>query len=497
MSLHQLETAFNPRSIAVVGASANPMAASYSFVHHLLTYGYKGEIYPINKNRPELLGLKTYPTLSDIPGAVDYAICCIPAQGVPDLLQECHRKGVEIIHLFTGRLTETGLAEAAELEKEILAQARKFGIRLIGPNCMGIYSPGAGISFGYDFPSEPGSLGMFFQSGGASTEFIHYASLRAIRFSKVVSYGNALDLDETDFLQYLSRDPETKVIASYMEGIKDGRKFLCALREAAATKPVIILKAGRGVAGARAVASHTASLAGSFRVWEAAIRQAGAILVHTLEEMIDLAVSFCRLLPVQGRRVGVVGGGGGKSVRSADEWEDAGFNVVPLPPEIRQEIRKKVPPMWWDWIENPVDASIMPESAWVSGLNGEILRMMSESPHFDLVIANITVDGPFGKNEMIAFIDREIKDILEINSRRTKPLAVVLNTGVLGSEDLDHWRWRYLAEKKTILTAAKVPVYPTIAQAANAFHHVETYHRRNRCPDAFRQIPEGLPKDTD
>jgi len=479
MPMHKLETAFHPRSIAVVGASTNTMSASYSFVQHLLTYGYRGKIYPINISKSKLLGLKTYPSLKDIPDSVDYVICCIPAPKVPDLLQECHQKGVKVVHLFTGRLTETGLVEAAELEKEILEQARKFGIRLIGPNCMGIYSPFEGISFGYDFPTEPGPLGMFFQSGGASTEFVHYASLRGIRFSKVISYGNALDLDEADFLQYLSQDAETKVIASYMEGIKDGRKFLCALRQTTAVKPVIILKAGRGVAGTRAVASHTASLAGSFRIWETAIRQTGAILVHTLEEMIDAAVSFCWLPPVLGTRVGVVGGGGGKSVRSADEWEEAGFHVVPLPPEIRQEITKKVPQMWWDWIENPVDVSIMPESAWVSGLNGEILRMMSESPSFDLVIANITVDGPFGKNEMIAFINGEVQDILEINRRRTKPLAVVLDTGTLGIGDFDHWRWRFLAEQKTTLTAAKIPVYPTIAQAAKAIHHVLTYYRKN------------------
>ena len=304
MLMDQLDTAFHPRSIAVAGASANPLSVSYSFVRHLLTYKYGGEIYPINRNQHEILGLKVYPTLKDVPDSVDYVICCIPASMVPDLLQECPDKGVKIVHLFTGRLSETGLPEAAELEREILRQAKKLGLRLIGPNCMGIYYPKEGISFGYDFPTEPGPLGMFFQSGGASTEFIHYASLRGIRFSKVISYGNALDLDETDFLQYLSQDAETKVIASYMEGVKDGKRFLQALRQVSSTKPVIVLKSGRGIAGTRAVASHTASLAGSFQIWEMAIRQAGAVLVHTLEEMIDVAMSFCWLPPVLGQGLG-------------------------------------------------------------------------------------------------------------------------------------------------------------------------------------------------
>ena len=478
MSLSQLETAFHPRSIAVVGASANPMSVSYSFVRHLLTYKYKGRIYPINTNQHDLLGLKVYPVLPDVPGSVDYVICCIPASKVPDLLRECHEKGVKVVHLYTGRLSETGLTEAALLEEEILSQARELGIRLIGPNCMGIYSPAEGISFGYDFPTEPGPLGMFFQSGGASTEFVLYASLQGIRFSKVISYGNALDLDETDFLEYFSRDAQTKVIASYMEGIKDGRRFLRTLRQVTPVKPVIILKAGRGIAGTRGVASHTASLAGSFPIWEVAIRQAGAILVHTLEEMIDVALSFCWLPTLMGTRVGVVGGGGGKSVRSADEWEEAGFSLPPLPSEIREEIKKRVPKTWWDWIENPVDVSIMPEAAWITDLNGEILKMMSESPCFDLVVANVTVDGPFGKEDMISFINREVQNILEIKTRGTKPLVAVLNTGTLGIDDFAHWRWRFLAEKKTIITTAKVPVYPTIGEAAKAIHHLVAYYQR-------------------
>ena len=165
-------------------------------------------------------------------------------------------------------------------------------------------------------------------------------------------------------------------------------------------------------------------------------------------------------------------------MRSADEWEEAGFSVVPLPPEIRQEIKKKVPQMWWDWIENPVDASIMPESAWLTGLNGEILRMMSEGPYYDLLVANATVDGPFGKNELIAFVSREVQDIIEIKGRGTKPLAVILNTGTLGIENFDDWRWRFLAEQKTILTRAQVPLYPTIAQAAKAIHHLVAYYRK-------------------
>ncbi|UCD85254.1 MAG: CoA-binding protein, partial [Deltaproteobacteria bacterium] len=317
----ELEHAFHPRSVAVVGASDLPFSAGYFYLRHLLDYGYRGQIYPVNPNQRQASGLKTYPRLSDVPGTVDYVICCLPASKVLDLLTQCPQKEVKVVHFFTGRLSETGYEGAAELEEKILREARKLGIRLIGPNCMGIYCPKEGLSFGYDFPAEPGSVGVVFQSGGAATEFVRYASLRGVRFSKVISYGNALDLTETDFLQYLSKDPETEVIVSYIEGVKDGKRFLSALREAASAKPVIVLKAGRGVAGTRAVASHTASLAGSLRIWEGVMNQAGAVQANTLEEGIDLAVSFCFLPPFSGRRVGIVGGGGGKSVLSADEWE--------------------------------------------------------------------------------------------------------------------------------------------------------------------------------
>ncbi len=472
-----LEGIFHPRSIAVAGASESQVSAGYTFMHHLIDYSYSGQIYPINPNQSEVLGLRAYPTLKDVPGSVDYIICCLPAGKVLNLLADCKKKGVKFVHLYTARLGETGSKDAVEMEKEILRQARKLGIRLIGPNCMGIYYPKEGISFGYDFPKEPGKVGMFFQSGGASTEFVRYASLRGIRFSKAISYGNALDLDEADFLQYLAEDPETEVIACYIEGVKDGKRFLRALRQAVTSKPVIVLKAGRSSAGTRAAASHTAALAGSLKIWESAIRQAGALQVRSLEEMVDLTVGFYFLPPVLGTRVGIVGGGGGKSVLSADEWEEAGFSVVPLSSEIREEIKKRVPELWWDWISNPVDVSMMPESAWMEGLVGDILRMMAVSPYFDLLVANITVDAPFGKDVITAFIRQEVEEIIKLRKETKKPLAVVLNTGALGIDDLVDWRWKLLAELKTRLIGAQIPVYPTISQAARTIYRVVNYYR--------------------
>ncbi|RLC70165.1 MAG: hypothetical protein DRI26_07670 [Chloroflexi bacterium] len=476
MVIEHLEAAFHPRSIAVAGASGNPFSMGYRYVLHLKTYGFRGQVYPITPQWSEVLDLKAYPALKDVPGPVDYVICCLPAARVPELLAQCPEKQVKVVHMFTARLSETGHEDAAKLEMEILRQARELGVRLLGPNCMGLYYPKQGIAFAYDFPTEPGPVGVFSQSGGAATEFVYYAALRGIRFSKVISYGNALDLDETDFLEYLSQDGETRVIASYIEGIKDGRRFLNTLNRATRSKPVIILKAGRSSAGVRQAASHTAALAGSAKTWEAAIKQAGAIQARTLEELINLVVCFSFLPPVLGTRVGILGGGGGRSVLSADEWEEAGFSVVPFPPEIEDEIRKTLPELWWGWLRNPVDISIFPEEAHATNLGGKIMRMMAESPQFDLLIANITVGGPFSPMELAAIIGGQVKEIIEIS--RKKPVAVVLDTGTLDAGNFDDLRWKCLAEQKANLVAAKVPVYSSADQAASALIRLISYYQR-------------------
>jgi len=474
----KLDAAFHPRSIAIAGASGNPLSRGYAYTLHLLNYGYRGQIYPVTINWPEVLGFKAYPTLKDIPGTVDYVICCLPAPRVPDLLSECPEKGVKVVHLFTARFSETGSEDAAELEASILQQARELGVRIIGPNCLGIYHPREGIAFSYEFPTEPGKVGMLSQSGGAATEFIHYASLRGIRFSKVVSYGNALDLNEADYLEYFIQDSETEVIACYIEGVKDGKKLLDTLSRASRSKPVIILKAGRGSAGARSAASHTGALAGSLGIWEVAIRQAGAIQARNLEDMGNLVVSFSFLPPILGARVGVFGGGGGTSVLSADGWEEAGFSLVPLPPEIKREIEKSVPELWWGWIRNPVDNSILPNQAKDSNLIGKISRMMVESPDFDLIVANISVGGPSSGPQLAVSTKREVENIIQIKRNTTKPMAVVLNTGTLGVENFDSQRWRCLAERKADLIGAQVPVYPTPEEAASAIIRLVGYYQR-------------------
>ncbi|MDY6856758.1 MAG: CoA-binding protein [Thermodesulfobacteriota bacterium] len=474
ISANPLEFIFQPRSIAVIGASADPRSLGYHFVRHLIDYGYRGKIYPINPKLKEAFNITVYPNLGEVQDTVDYVICCISASKVVDLISECSSHGVKAIHLFTGRLSETGRMEAIETERQILKKAKEYDIRLIGPNCAGVYYPGGGISFSYDFPKDSGCISGFFQSGGAATEFIRYASLRGIRFSKIISYGNAIDLNETDFLQYFSQDKETKVIVGYIEGVKDGRTFLNTLKSVALIKPVIIIKGGRSNAGMRSAASHTASIAGSIDIWEIALKQSGAILAESMDDLIDLAVSFSFFPEIYKTHVGIAGGGGGRTVLSADEWEEAGFNVIPLPDRIKNKIREVAPDIW-DWIGNPGDRSMMEGSRFSTG---DLLKMMSKEAGFDLLIANVTDDAPFEKEIWIHTIKEEVDDCIDIQRSRTKPLAVILRTADLCINHFGNWRWEFIAEQRTRLIDAQIPVFSTFSRAAKTIGRLIDYYQR-------------------
>jgi acyl-CoA synthetase (NDP forming) len=475
MSVEALEEILHPQSVAVVGASANPRSWGYSYTHHLIEYGFRGKIYPVNPNHSEILGINAYSSLEDITGPVDYVISCIPAGDVLTMLAECVRKRVKAIHLYTARFSETGRRDAAELEQAILEQARKAGIRLIGPNCMGVYHPKHGLSFGYDLAKKPGPVGMLSQTGGGASGFVRQAAKRGIRFSKVISYGNALDLNECDYLEYFAWDPETRVVAVYVEGIRDGRRFFDTLRRVTPEKPVIVIKGGRGRAGTRSVVSHTASLAGSMSAWEALVTQTGAIPAANFDEMADLAISFCLLPSLKGSRVGVAGGGGGPSVLSADECEEAGLEVVPLPAEIRNELKDSGVEIW-DWIGNPVDVSIIGGFG-VGDL--DMLRMMALNENFDLLIGliNESVMLTLSQQEGVTMrLKTAVEGYSRLKEETLKPLLAVIGDDCSGSDEYGNWSGELISEVRTNLIAAGIPFYPTIGRAANAARKVLDYY---------------------
>jgi len=464
MVTHFLDELLHPRSLAVVGASGRTFGGP-SFFNSIHEFGFKGPLYPVNPKYDEVMGLKCYPTVKDIPGDVDYVVSSIPASRVLDMIADCAQKGVKIIHLYTARFSETGRKDAAELEQEVLRQARKAGIRLIGPNCMGLYYPEAGVSFRGDLTKESGPIGLISQSGSVVFDVADIAEKNGLRFSAAISYGNALDLNERDYLEYLAQDPKTKIILMYIEGVKDGKTFFDLLRRTTATKPVVIVKGGRGESGTRATASHTASLAGSMNVWEMAVKQAGAVSARHLVELVDIATAFHYLPPVQDRRVGVAGGAGGSSVLAADLCEEAGLDVIPFPQDLREVLKAQGSEIW-DWISNPADMSIRVDR---SEGAGSILKIMSRHPDFDLLMAFVHIHGPRNSADGSA---KKLLGEYYLDDLKGKPLLAIMEDLVEGNT--------FMEAVKTELQAGNVPVYPSTDRAAIAASKLIDYYQHQK-----------------
>ena len=468
---HILDYAFYPGSVAVIGASDHPLSFGYHFLRHLIDYAYGGKIYPVNPGKEFVQNIKAFSSLADIPGKVDFVICCVSADSVLPLLDECAGKGVRIVHLLTARLGETGRPQALEMEQKIKLRAGQLGIRLIGPNCMGVYNPSSGIAFGYGFPKERGHAGVVFQSGGAATTLIQNGMLQGLRFSKAVSYGNAIDLDESDLLNYFAVDTDTKMVAVYLEGVRDGGKFLTALKNVAARKPVIIIKGGWGLSGIRAVNTHTGALAGTRNIWQTVLNQPGVVEVADIEEMIDLLMMFDCLPPIAGKKVGIIGGGGGKNVISADLAEKAGLSLPQIPHQLRSKFREIVPDLW-DWIGNPVDFSIWGDN---SLKTVEVPRLFIESNEYEAIIVQISDDNPFDDEGWVKLIKTEVDNIIDMVKTVKKPLVAVLSGGKPSFKDTENTRWKMLFKQRERLIDAKVPTFNRTSEAVSALNKYSNY----------------------
>ena len=330
------ETAFHPKIVAVVGVSseatrdAPSVLGGAAFIRAYEQLGFPGRIYLVNPGAAEILGYKAYPSVSSIPEPPDLVIIAVPAKFAPDILEDCISAKVRNIHMLTAGFEETGDESARELGRRVRELALRGGLRIIGPNCMGLYVPASGIGFFERLPRKSGPVSFVSQSGGHCNWYTHNAPNYGVYFSKVVSFGNAYVMDSTDFLDYLAVDPETKIICMYLEGVKDGGKLLRQVRKINRTKPVIIWKGGLTDSGSRAVASHTASMAGEQAIWRGFFAQTGAVPVNSLEEMAETTMSFLYVRPPKGRRVAVIGAGGGTSVAAADACSAEGLEVPSL-----------------------------------------------------------------------------------------------------------------------------------------------------------------------
>ena len=466
----ELDYIFHPRSIAVAGASESPDKFGHTYFRNVLEH-FSGPVYPINGRATEILGEPTYASVRDVPGPVDYVVSAVPNNAALDLVDDCVSKGVKALHFFTARFSETGSEEGAQMERDMLAKARDAGMRILGPNCMGLYYPKEGIAWGREFPWEYGNVGIISQSGGNAGEMISVGAVRGLRFSKVISYGNALDLNEADLLEYLADDPETELIGGYIEGVKDGRRFARALGYASRRKPVVLLKGGRTRAGTNMASSHTGSLAGANEVWEAMCRQMGVVNALSMEDLLDTLVAFARMPASTGVNLLVGGGTGGKGVMSADECEEAGLNLLPIPDSIREELVDK-DPFFGAWVTNPVDGSIMGGSKLTPH---DVISMIAGDPGYSAVINGIAPSvSPNGRRSRRPTRQtRMLQHTAAIASEMGKPVALVIADYIPDNDKL----LKASAELHRQCVKDGFAVFPTISRAARAIRRLVDYYR--------------------
>jgi len=447
---------FNPRSIALVGVPRG-FEPGRVFLQGLLDQGYPGKVFPINPKADSIDGCRAYPSLKEVPGEIDLAILLLPVALVLPALEECGEKGVKIAVIYSSGFAETGEEEGKGREAALLQAARKMGIRLIGPNCMGIYYPKNGMAFFPGMPKEPGKVGMISQSGSLAILLSRLAGPQGIHFSKVVSTGNESDLNSSDFLSYLGDDPETEVVGAYLEGVKDGPVFLRALKAVCRQKPVVIWKAGRTPKGARAASSHTGSLAGSTMAWEALRKQTGAILARDLEEFMDILAAFYYLPGKVGRRLAILSGPGGPAVSAADACEEFGLQVADLQEETRRRL-KAVLPQTGTSANNPVDLGLA--SIFQVDLYGRAAEIVGEDPGVDGLLLQ-------GRGATAELDEQYSHWVIETQKKVRKPFMAVSLGGMYLEE-----------ESKKALLEANIPVYPSAERALWAYARLYQYGER-------------------
>ena len=354
--ISQIDGLFNSRSVAVVGVPRGLKTGSV-FLTALLDQGYSGQIYPVNPQADEIAGLKSYPRVADIPGPVDLAIVLVPQPKALDVVRQCVAKGVKGAVLFTAGFSETGTKAGQALEKELVHTARAGGMRLIGPNGMGLYSPKTGLSFFPRVSKDPGPVGMISHSGSLTNILGTIAETKGIRFSKVISSGNECDLTAADFMTYLGHDSDTGLIGAYIEGIKNGPYFLDALRRASLNKPVIMWKVGLTAEGARASSSHTGAMAGSRDIWQGVLQQSGAIPVVGFEALTDALMGLAMLPANPGDRMAIISGPGGLAVSAAEACGREDLRLADFLPETRSKLANLIS-FSGTSVLNPVDVSL-------------------------------------------------------------------------------------------------------------------------------------------
>ena len=463
----RLDRVLNPRTVAVVG---DKKAGGYMWLRNMSPF--TGKLYSVQIDPNEIpgieeLGVPNYSSLVEIPDEIDLVVCAVPRQVAPRVVADAIKKGVGGIEMFTSGFAETGEELGLQLQQRITEAAIEHDLLIVGPNCMGVYNPRVGVRFSADQPAgEGGSIGFISQSGTHGINFSLLAASQGLLMSKVITIGNAVVLDAADCLEYFAADPETEAIGFYVEGVRDGRRFLEQLRDASLRKPVVAWKGGRTEAGARATRSHTASLASSQRVWEAMVRQTGAIPAESLDETVDLFQLLQRCKPGTGGRVGLMAMTGGQSVVITDAFASAGLEVPLLSRRSYDELATFFNVVGGSY-QNPFDMA-----GTIGGDQSNLdrlFRILDDDENVDAVAMEISptfmsrrwANHPEQLDEFIARLKAH-------KERSSKPFLTIMPPGHSEAE---------VAVQRPKFQQAGLPVIPSFERAARALRRVLDYHR--------------------
>jgi acyl-CoA synthetase (NDP forming) len=460
---------FPPRNIAIVGVSRTEAASAPGYTGLgvlciLIQAGFPGNLYPVNPYASVIEGLHVYPKLTSIPERLDLVIVTVPPAAVPEVVRDCVDAKVLNVQICTSGFSETGQEEGKRLEEEIKRIAIEGNLRIIGPNCIGFQIPSARIQMHADTPLVPGPVAFISQSGGHARIFLLRGPELGLGFSTAISYGNALLMDSTDFLEYLGNDPETRIICLYLEGIKDGRRFMNLVKRLNRVKPVVIWKGGLTTSGARAAVSHTSSLAGDRKIWDAFFKQTGAIEVSSVDDMANVTMTLLRLKPSTGNRAAVLAAGGGSSVATGDICTQNGIELPPLSEQTKAKLLEFIS-LVNQGVANPIDVPnvVMDYPGLVRAY-----ELLAADPVVDMVIIHLGAEFFMGRilDAMVELQKHVLKSAGQ--NHRIKPLLVALS---------NEGQVRDTQKYEQQLNEFGVPAYGSLQSACRALNRFANYHR--------------------
>lgn len=420
---------FEPNSVAVVGASRDPEKLGHQILRNLVEADFEGKIYPVNPKADEILGLKCYSSLEKAPKKTQLAVIAVPSKIVPSVLEQCSENNVKNAVIISSGFSEVG-GEGEELEKEALEVAEEMGIRILGPNCQGVNNTSNGLCATWPLITEEGPISIVTQSGSVGAALETWAQGENIGISKFAMLGNKSDIDEADLIDYLADDDETGVIALYLEGVENGREFLEAAKKAAEEKPVVVLKGGRSERGAEAVKSHTQSLAGEYKIFKSACKQAGLIQVESIGELYNICKGLAALPKPEQKNTVIITSSGGSGILSADAAENLDINLIDLPEKSVERLEESLPSECI--LKNPLDLT----GSATAEMYDEAIKILAR--YKDVRSLIVIVGDPISG----------IADVIKERFERVTMVPVMLGMGEEGIEE------------KEKLKEAGIPVFP-------------------------------------